>query len=216
MSYRSTIPDSFLQSPAADKLITVLDKLNEYKRGEIYESSRVYNPGVLLGHKRYMIKIVTDYGFGIPPYELPRAILERMILNVKDLFSLAGTKMGLHYLVNILLYGRLSLDDSRFYPKASYIIPGDVDGAGHISPEEDYFTDQLYLYGGEDTFLPRFLSLDIDTPYANNAIVTGYFEASLRRFIPFIDDNTVIDIKYNLIADYIPCPYSYQYFEKPS
>lgn len=213
MLYSKQIPEAFQLSPDSQDFIKVLDGLQQYKDGIIFKSTRIYNP-VLLTNRGFMRKFLKEFGWPDIPEDFPKKILDNMYLNAEHVFRLQGSKIGLEYLLRVLTCGSITIDDQDFFPKSSYIILDDLD-YGYLFTETDYPKNILYLYDGEDSFLPRFLTIGIKTPYWYLQSLKDYINTNIYRFIGFTDANTTLTITFEE-GDFVKNILANPYFEDES
>lgn len=209
MLFSDFVPEGLKVHTPVENFLKVLDGLQFYKEQEIYKSTRIYN-AVLNTNLAHLRKVLSRYGYPEIPEDFPKEILDNMYLNAENVFRLQGSKMGLDYLLRVLTCGEPTINDADFYPKASYIIPGDLD-AGYLFAPQDYPLNTLYLYSGVDNYLPRFLYISIATPYHNLQSLKKYIETNIYRFITFTDENTTVSITLTEGA-YVRNPYAEPYF----
>lgn len=208
MLYSKHIPER-LRTGNVEKLATVLDEIQQYKEAIIHKANRFYNP-VLNTHLSFLRESVEELGWPKVPYDFPKEILDNMFLNAEHVHALLGSKMGFDYWLRVLTCGAPVIDDDNFYPKPAYIILSDAE-AGHLFTEPDFPLDILYLYSGAESLSPRFLTVEVATPYHDLQSLKDYINANVYRYIGFVDENTTVTINFTA-GPYVPNPYANPYF----
>ena len=212
MLYSDKIPEALKETNNTEKFVKVLDELQKFKEVQLFRSSRLWNP-VLLTNLVWYKKILEEYGWPTIPYDFPKEILDNMWLNSENVFALAGSNLGLDYLLRVLTCGLPIINSSQFIPKPSYVIPNDLD-AGYFFSTQDYPNKIIYLYNGVDIFLNAGLAIQIQTPYYQLQSLKDYITKNIYKFIGFVDINTVVNITF-VNGPYVPNPYANQYFVNP-
>ncbi len=210
MKFRNRIPENILlENPNADKFVTVLDKLNEFKELEVLKHSRFYR-SVLLTDYKFLKKRIENYGYPPIPGDFPISVLYNMILNADAVMSLKGTKLGLEYWLWVMTEGEVTVDDSAFYPQGEHIILSDlVDGyVSHFDPLE---TPDLFLFSDISDFGTQVLTIDIETPHSAITSLENYINDNIKDFISFVSDSATITINFTS-GPYVPYAKPYQYF----
>jgi hypothetical protein len=212
MLFSERIPEVLREAPNTSKLVKVLDEMQLYKDSEIYKSSRFYNP-VLLTNKKFLIRLIEEWGYPAVPQDFPKEILDNMYLNAENVFRLKGSKVGLEYFFRVMTCGEPTINDTLFFPEPEYIIPGDPI-AGYTFTTTDFPNDILYLFSGTDSFRPRSLTISVATPYYNLTSLVDYLNKNIYKFIGYVDLNTTVTITL-VNGPYVPNPLANQFYVNP-
>ena len=192
MQFKDHVPPGILnQYPNVENLVKVLDETNSYKQSLLAATETLGKP--VSGNLDYLRQRIEGYGHPTIPDDFPKEILDSLLLNSAEIMRLKGSKLGLRLWLWCLTFSDFSLgiDDSAFYPKPQYIIPGDVDVAGyvsHVTPLEPY---NLYLFSGDyQDFGSSTLIIQLPTKYHYMKTLRDYINTHIRKFISFVPENS--------------------------
>jgi hypothetical protein len=204
MSFRKFIPEQVFRNSNADNFVKVLDGIEEEKTAIIEKSFRSLKTP-LDTNLEWLRKRCEEYGYPKVPFDFTKEQLDAMLLNVENVMALKGSKMGLYYWLWTLTFGKITIDDSQFYPKGRYIIPNDF-GFGYVSHvylpttpipiPAPQITYTLYLFSDVLDFGKQKLTVTIETKYWNKQSMRDYITDNFRKFVSFIDQNAEIVITF--------------------
>lgn len=214
MLFSKQTPERLRENQNASDFLKVLDGLQLYKESVVQKALRFYNP-VLLTDLRFLRRVLGEFGWPAIPADFPKKILDNMYLNAENVMALKGSKMGIELFLRVLTCGEVTVDDGSFFPKPSYIDLDDEIYAGYLFTDTDFPNKILYLYSGEDNFIPRHLTIGIKTPYDTLQSLRSYIETHIFKFIPFTDANTTVTITFEN-GPFVKNPLAFAYFEDES
>lgn len=216
MNFSTETPDEILENPYAAKLITVLDKLEDYKQSELDKALRFYRSPTNFNLSYLQKRLNKDYGFPTIPADFPKDVLDALLLCAEEINALRGSKQGLQLWLWCLTFGAITIDDSQFYPLPQFLTLDDpqLGFLDQFSPNvatNPPAIPDLFLFDDYSQYGQTTLIIDIDTKYFNHPSIPLYINTHIKKYLTFVTTNAVITITFNN-GVYNTNPFPYQKF----
>lgn len=196
MSFRRNIPDDVLDNPTTSAFVDVLDALQEYKSTIVADAVRGNNYAAITD-KKWLLNHLSDYGFYGLPIDMPLAVMQQVLLNIQNLLSIRGSKIGVEMFCSIMSLGEVFLDDIKLYGEPLHILL-DSPIQGYVLESSD--GPNLHILEDNDILDPKTeLSIRIESMFFDYPdsieckTIQKYIKDNLPDWIAF--SNT--DIKLN-------------------
>lgn len=219
MTFKDYIPSEVLRNPSASQIVDVLDQALIHKRGYVEEFAKSFVPATL-SKKEFLLKYLTDLG-QMPTYvSMYRKVLEDLVLNAYNIYSMKGTEEGTVLFCNIVSMGNTTIDHSGLISLPNFIYPSDFD-YGYLMLSDEVSGTQTdndkaaydleiandppdgipYLFLFEDNFgdVSGEIIIDItDTPFALDIAFQQYLQAVLPTMLPAYAPYVTITVNLSL------------------
>lgn len=194
MTFLDSIPSKLQEHPTVTRFMDVLDNLNSFKQEVINEAIRSNNFGVSM-NKKWLLKYLADYGITDIPDEYPIQIVQQYLLNIDNILSSRGSKIGTELYCSVLSLGEVTVDDSQFIPELTVL---ELD-----NKTRGFITDSS---GGRHFMLPDSsydrnprvtLRITIKSKYFNGdypaeeALIKKYLKDTIERQLPFSPNKNI-------------------------
>lgn len=195
MSFSSSIPNRLQEHYAVMEFMSVMDGLQNVKTEIIAEAFRVYNYA-LISDRKWLLKLLSDFGISDIPFDYPVQILQQYLLNADTVLRTRGSKIGIELYCSLLSFGEVTIDDSDFYG-VSPLLSLDSSVQGYII--EDNASEKYYLCdNNEDINEEVTLSITIKSKYFDgghekeSSVIKKYIGATIGNQLSFSPDKKVL------------------------
>lgn len=215
MKFRSQAPDEIFVNPFADKYVTTLDELDEFKQLEIFSANKMYRPPVCFNYKWLRNHLEKNYGFPTIPTDFPKDVLDALYLNAEKIYKLRGSRVGFKLWLWCLTFGNIAVNETGFYPIPEYIILDDI-----VNGYLDKFDPEIPS-GPGDPDMQLFddlnqsgvsaIAVTIATKYSAHVNIKKYITDHVKEYLTFMTTGAVITLTFNP-GVYNTYTEPYQYF----
>lgn len=187
MPFSDNIPELILEFPNTRKFVSVLDGLYQEERSIINSYTRLFNP-LLLTNKKWLIKILEEYGFFIP-YEFPIEIMQNILINANAIMESRGSLKGVEFFCSAVTLGEVTVNGDNFYQPTDRFL---LDTTVMDTIVEDTLHPVFYLSDSTGfTSSPSSLEVTIQsifydgTHVAEATSLTNYLRTTLPEYLGF-------------------------------
>lgn len=188
MSFSSSIPNRLQEHYAVMEFMSVMDGLQNVKTEIIAEAFRVYNYA-LISDRKWLLKLLSDFGVSDIPFDYPMQILQQYLLNADTVLRTRGSKIGIELYCSLLSFGEVSVDDSLFYVPSKFLLLDSPD-QGYITGDTEarrcYLTEDSNVIDTNGPLLITIRSRYFNGDLQNEAkVIKGYLSRSIVKWLPF-------------------------------
>ena len=197
MSFRKNMPENVLVNHTTAAFVDVLDALQGYKSTIVAEAIRGNNYAAITD-KKWLLNHLSDYGLYGFPIDMPLAVMQQVLLNVQNLVSIRGSKIGVEMFCSVMSLGEVFMDDSKLYGEPAHILLDSL-VQGYVLEDSD--GPKLYILEDNDILDPKTkFSIRIESMFFNEPdsiecrTIQKYIRENLVDWIAF--SNSTIDIDF--------------------
>lgn len=194
MYFKDRIPEKVLNNENTEKFVKVLDELNKFKTDSLSSALRIYNP-VLTTNKKWIVKMLADYGVEFLPLDLPLNVLQQFLLNVDTIMGIRGSRKGIELFCSVTSMGEVTIDDSGFYSTPTAILLNSDDQGVIVDSSDD---PERFLVGDSSVINPAVsLTINVASKYfggttpTDSALIKSTLESCIGLFLGFSPNRTV-------------------------
>lgn len=200
MLFKDSIPNKLQEYPNVVAFMDILDSLYAFKSEIISEALRVNNPALLMDRK-WLLKLLSEYGITGFPLNYPIAAIQQFLLNADTILGTRGSKIGIELYCSVLSLGKVVVDDTSFYTDPKILLL-DSPIQGYITSDNE--VNPLYIVDDTSIINPEtLLRIQISSKYFSgeySEVIKSYIEGTIKDWVGF--SNVNVRFVYSESADF--------------